>query len=75
MVIDPKQIQKQAKKIMDEFKTALDKVKEENLEIGFEREEGVREERENKTDSEFKKRRPRSAYSKSDPESCLYPLS
>ena len=39
---DPEQIRQQAKKIMDEFVAALDQVPEDELELGFDRAEGVR---------------------------------
>jgi len=53
---DPEQIRQQAKKIMDEFVAALDTVPEGELDIGFDREEGVRSAGTAKPDPGFKDR-------------------
>ena len=56
MTHDPEQIRLQAKKIMDEFVAALAAVPEEELELGFDRAEGVRVPGTPVPDPEFKNR-------------------
>lgn len=58
-MLDQEKIAQQAKKIMDEFMAALDKLKTEegeNVPVGFEREDFVRESKQRKPSSAFKER-------------------
>jgi aspartyl-tRNA(Asn)/glutamyl-tRNA(Gln) amidotransferase subunit C len=50
------EIRKNAKKIMDEFIKALEKVKSVNEEVGFEAEEDARKPKGGKVDVDFKKK-------------------
>ena len=50
------EIRKEAKKIMDEFMDALDKVKSADGEIGFEAGDGTRKPKSKKKDSGFRER-------------------
>ena len=53
---DPEQIRQQAKKIMDEFIAALDKVPDEEIAIGFDRTDGVRSPGKGTPDPGFRER-------------------
>ena len=50
------EIRKEAKKIMDGFIKALEKVRDIKEEVGFEAEEDVRTPKKSKADADFKKR-------------------
>ncbi|MBI1970001.1 hypothetical protein HYS48_04875 [Candidatus Woesearchaeota archaeon] len=54
--MDKERIQEQAKKIMDEFSKALDRVEKVDVPIGFEREQNLREFILNQADKEFRER-------------------
>lgn len=56
MTNDLEQIRQQAKKIMDEFVAALEAVPEDELEVGFDRAEGVRAPGKSTADPEFNDR-------------------
>lgn len=56
MKLDKKKIEEQAKKIMDEFSKALDKLETIDTPVGFEREENIRESKAATADKAFKER-------------------
>jgi len=53
---EEEEVRKEAKKMMDEFIKALEKVKEVKGEVGFEAEQDTRTPKEQKRDVNFKKR-------------------